>query len=176
MSAPAQVRRVVEIALKVAALVAFLPPLVTRLVLGHAFYLTGKGKLANPENVVGFFTSLGIPMPELNAAFVSNLEFYGGLLLVAGLLTRVVAAGLASTMIVALLTADRESFVGAIRGTGEAGPTDVAAFVFLVLLSWLVIYGPGLVSLDALVARWLRKDPATTGSAISNQLSVVSNQ
>jgi putative oxidoreductase len=162
MSAPAHIRRAAEIGLKVAAILAFLPPLVTRVVLGHAFYLTGKGKLANLDNVVGFFTSLGIPLPELNAAFVSRLEFYGGLLLVAGLLTRIVAAGLASTMVVALLTADRESFLGAIRGTGEAGPTDVAAFVFLVLLSWLVIYGPGLVSLDALLARWLRKDPALT--------------
>jgi putative oxidoreductase len=160
MSAPAQIRRATEIGLKVAAILAFLPPLVTRVVLGHAFYLTGKGKLANFDNVVGFFTSLGIPMPEFNAAFVSRLEFYGGLLLVAGLLTRLVAAGLASTMVVALLTADRESFVGAIRGTGEAGATDMTAFVFLVLLSWLVIYGAGLVSVDALLARWLRMDTA----------------
>jgi putative oxidoreductase len=153
--------------LKVAAVLAFLPPLVTRLVLGHAFYLTGKGKLDNIDNVVAFFTSLGIPNPALNAAFVSRLEFYGGMLLVAGLLTRFVAAGLASTMVVALLTADRESFVAAIRGTSEAGPTDVVPFVYLVFLSWLVIYGPGLLSLDALIARWLRpKDdaPASSGA------------
>jgi putative oxidoreductase len=162
MNASAQAARGVEIGLKVAALLAFLPPLLTRVVLGHAFYLTGQGKLANFDNVVGFFASLGIPLPELNAAFVSRLEYFGGMLLVAGLLTRLVAAALASTMVVALLTADRESFVGALRGTGEAGPTDVAAFVFLVLLSWLVIHGPGLVSVDALLARGLRKDPAVT--------------
>jgi uncharacterized membrane protein YphA (DoxX/SURF4 family) len=34
-------------------------------------------------------------MPQLNAAFVSRLEFYGGIALVLGLLTRLMAAGLA---------------------------------------------------------------------------------
>lgn len=137
--------------------VAFLPPLVTRLVMGQAFFLTGRGKIENFGNTVQFFSELGIPFPELNAAFVSRLEFYGGLALVLGLLTRVVAAGLASTMVVALLSADREAFVGALRMTGEQGLTDVVPFVYLIFLLWLVISGPGAVSLDALLAHWMRR-------------------
>lgn len=136
--------------------VAFLPPLVTRLVLGQAFVLTGRGKIENFDNTIQFFSELGIPFPELNAAFVSRLEFYGGWALVLGLLTRVVAAGLASTMVVALLTADREVFVSALRMTGEQGLTDVVPFVYLIFLVWLVISGPGAVSLDAFLARWVR--------------------
>jgi len=144
-------------ALGVAASAAFLAPLLTRLVIGQAFYQTGSGKLSNPEGVTAFFTGLGIPFPELNAAFVSRLEFYGGMLLIVGLLTRLVALGLASTMVVALMTADRESFLGALRGTSDSGLTDVVPVVFLLFLVWLVFSGPGAVSLDALLWRWVGK-------------------
>jgi putative oxidoreductase len=142
-------------ALRVAALLAFLPPLLTRLVIGQAYYQTGGGKIQNFENTVGFFASLGIPMPEANAFFVSRLEFWGGLLLVVGLMTRLVAGLLSTTMVVALATADREDFVAALAGAGESGLTDVAAFVYLLFLLWLVVSGPGWLSLDALVARRL---------------------
>ena len=148
-------RRGRALALKLAAALAFLAPLVTRLVVGQAFYQTGSGKIANFANTVSFFTELGIPMPELNAFFISRLEFWGGLLLLVGLATRLVAAGLASTMVVALATADRETFLEALRGTGDAGLTDVVPFVYLLFLGWLVLAGPGAASLDALIARWL---------------------
>jgi putative oxidoreductase len=141
--------------LKVVAALAFLAPLVTRLVMGQAFHETGSGKIENFANTVGFFTELGIPFPEANAFFVSRLEFWGGLLLVLGLCTRFVAAGLASTMVVALLTADRATFLGALSGSGEAGLTDVVSFVYLLFLGWLVLFGPGVLSLDALLARRL---------------------
>jgi len=148
-------------ALKLAAALSFLAPLVTRLVMGQAYYQTGSGKIANFANTVSFFGELGIPYPEANAFFVSRLEFWGGLLLIAGLLTRVVAAGLAATMLVAIATADREDFVGALQGSGEKGLTDVVPFVYLLFLVWLVLYGPGPVSLDALLARFVerRKSP-----------------
>src|SRR5512144_3298983 len=117
MRVPAGVRRAVDLGWRAAALLAFLPPLLTRLVIGQAFFFTGRGKLQNPEGVVSFFTDLGIPFPAANAAFVSRLEYYGGMLLIAGLLTRVVALLLGSTMVVALATADRANFTGALFGT-----------------------------------------------------------
>jgi putative oxidoreductase len=151
-------RRSRALALKLAGALAFLAPLITRLVMGQAFYQTGSGKIENFANTVSFFSELGIPMPEANAFFVSRLEFWGALLLLVGLATRLVALGLASTMVVALLTADRASFLEALRGTGDAGLTDVVPFVYLLFLGWLVLAGPGVVSLDALVARWLDRD------------------
>lgn len=148
-------RRARALALKVLAAVAFLAPLLTRLVIGQAFYQTGSGKIANFANTVAFFTDLGIPMPEANAFLVSRLEFWGGLLLVAGLGTRLVAGSLSTTMLVALATADRKTFLDALRMTGDAGLTDVVPFVYLLFLAWLVLSGPGALSLDALLARWL---------------------
>jgi putative oxidoreductase len=150
-------RRALGLMLAASAALAFLPPLLTRLVMGQAFHQTGGGKIANFGNTVSFFTELGIPLPEANAFLVSRLEYWGGLALVVGLATRFFAAGLASTMVVALLTADRSSFLDALAGRGEAGLTDVAPVVYLLFLLWLVVNGPGALSLDALVARWLRR-------------------
>ena len=52
---------------------------------------TGWGKLSDIHKVIGFFTDLGIPAPTLNAYFVASLEFGGGLLLILGLGSRLVA-------------------------------------------------------------------------------------
>jgi putative oxidoreductase len=154
-------RRAFGLMLAGSAALAFLPPLLTRLVMGQAFFQTGGGKIANFENTVSFFAELGIPMPAANAFFVSRLEYWGGLALVVGLATRLVAAGLASTMVVALSTADRQSFLDALAGRGEAGLTDVVPVVYLLFLLWLVVKGPGALSLDALVARWLGRGENT---------------
>ncbi len=159
MPTVATLRRARGLALRAAALLAFLPPLLTRLVIGLAFYQTGRGKIANFDGTVAFFTELGIPMPELNAAFVSRLEFYGGALLIVGLLTRFVAAGLLSTMAVALMTDDKQGFLEALAGTGDAGLTDVVPVVYGLFLLWLVIAGPGKLSLDTLVAKRIGEEP-----------------
>ena len=161
MAGLAYLRKAATLGLKLAMLAAFVAPLLTRLVIGQAFFLTGRGKLQNFENTVTFFTSLEIPMPELNAAFVSRLEYYGGMLLIVGLGTRLVAGLLSSTMLVAMLTADKQDFVNALTGVGEKGLTDVTPFVYLLFLVWLVLQGPGALSLDTLVRKALGIDPVT---------------
>ena len=167
MPAPAALQRAATLGLRVTAALAFVAPLLARITLGHAFFLTGRGKLANFDNTVEFFASQNIPFPALNAAFVSRLEYYGGILLVIGLLTRIVSALLASTMVVALLT-ERAQFFDSWKPTGEVGPMDIASWVFLMLLAWLVFYGPGLLSLDHFLARWLgvrETPPESSGKA-----------
>ena len=165
MSPRLLVRRAARAGLRVTDALGFLAPLLTRVVIGQAFFFTGRGKIQNFANTVSFFTDLGIPMPELNAAFVSRLEYYGGMLLIAGLLTRVVALLLGSTMVVALMTADRADFKAALFNTGEKGLTDVVPVVYLLFLLWLVIAGPGAVSLDALLKRWLLPTSAAPPAA-----------
>lgn len=155
MPAPAAVRRAAAVALRALAAVQFLAPLLTRLVIGYAFYQAGGGKLANFENTVSFFTDLGIPFPAANAHFIARLEYYGGMLLIVGLGTRVVASLLGSTMVVALMTADKEAFVNALKGAGDAGLTDVVPVVYGLFLLWLVVVGPGLASVDALLRKWI---------------------
>src|SRR5271166_4729069 len=75
--------------------------LAVRLYWGWQFMQTGWGKLSDIGKVVKFFTTLGIPAPALNAYFVSTLELGGGLLLILGLGSRLIALPLAVDMIVA---------------------------------------------------------------------------
>lgn len=158
MPAAARVQQAARLGLKIAAALAFLAPLATRVVVGWGFYLTGSGKWAHFDNTVTFFTELGIPFPQANAAFVSTLELVGGICLILGLFTRLMATGLASTMVVALLTADKARFLESWSTASEVSPTDISAFVFLLFLLWLALFGPGPVSLDRLLARSLELD------------------
>jgi putative oxidoreductase len=159
MTPPAFLTRAAQLGLKVAAALAFLAPLATRLTVGWAFYLTGSGKWAHFDNTVTFFTELGIPFPRANAAFVSSLELVGGIAIILGLLTRLFATGLASTMVVALMTADKERFLESWSTASEISPTDISSFVFLLFFLWLALFGPGPLSLDRFLARWLKLEP-----------------
>ena len=145
------IQRLAAVGLRITASLAFLAPLLTRLVLGFGFHATGHGKLQNLAKVTGFFTDLGIPFPHANAVFIACLEFVGGICLVLGLGTRVFAALLSCTMVVALLTADRPTFIQKF----PADLTDVTSFTYLLFLIWLVLYGPGPISIDRFLSKWL---------------------
>jgi putative oxidoreductase len=124
--------------------------LAVRLYWGWQFMQTGWGKLSNMNKVVGFFTDLGIPAPALNAYFVSALEFGGGLLLVLGLGSRLIALPLVIDMIVAYITADREALFSIVSNPDKF--TGAAPYTFLVASLIVLIFGPGKASVDALLA------------------------
>jgi putative oxidoreductase len=148
------IRRLAALGLRITAALAFMAPLLTRVVIGVGLHYTGYGKLMNLDKTTAFFTDLGIPMPGFNAVFVSGLEFVGGLCILLGLGTRIFSALLSCSMIVALLTADRGTFAE----KWPADLTDVASFVYLLFLIWLVLFGPGPVSLDYFLSKWLGVD------------------
>jgi putative oxidoreductase len=124
--------------------------LAVRLYWGWQFTQTGWGKLTNVGKVIGFFTDLGIPTPVLNAYFVSALEFGGGLLLLLGLGSRLIALPLVIDMIVAYITADREALFSIISDPDKF--TAAAPYTFLLASLLVLIFGPGRFSLDALMA------------------------
>ena len=125
-----------------------------RLYWGWQFMQTGWGKLQHLHRVTGFFHSLGIPLPGLTAPFVAGLEFFGGILLIAGLGTRLIGFLLAFDMLVAYLTADHRAFVSVISHPGRFYNADPYTFLFASLMA--LIFGAGLFSLDALIARFFR--------------------
>ena len=127
-------------------------PLLTRLVLGETFVLTGLGKWRNFSNTTDFFAGLGIPVPAANAALVATVELVGGACLVLGLGTRVAALLLSSTMVVALITADRAALLNALSFSGETGLTDVVPLVYGMFLLWLIGFGAGPISADGMLA------------------------
>jgi putative oxidoreductase len=142
---------------KAAESVAPIAALVTRLVYGHQFMVTGWGKWQNLDGPTSLFASNGIPFPYANAVLVAIVELVGGACLILGLGTRLCAALLSATMVVALITVHRSEFKASVT-TWSADPTDIAPVVFLAALLWLVGYGGGPVSVDARIARNLNKE------------------
>ena len=128
-------------------------PLLVRLTLGLVFVTSGWGKLHSLDDVTKFFESLNIPAAGIQARFVSSIEFGGGLLLIAGLGTRIVSALLIGVMTVAILTAKLPDLHGVVdlAGTDE--------FAYLVMFVWLVVSGAGAVSVDHLLARRVLTEP-----------------
>jgi len=142
-------------------------PLATRIVIGLAFFQAGLGKWQHMPNIIQFFDSLGIPLPAFNAYLVASMELIGGIALILGLFTRFFASGLSVTMVVALLTADTADFMASWGSASEMSPTDITAFTFLLFLLWLVAYGAGKLSLDALLRRIfsVQPEPLTSNSS-----------
>jgi uncharacterized membrane protein YphA (DoxX/SURF4 family) len=83
--------------------------LLVRLYWGWQFTQTGWGKLHNLPHVREFFASLGIPAPGVMAPMIASLEFFGGMLLIVGLATRLTGLLLACNMFVAYVTSDRQA-------------------------------------------------------------------
>jgi putative oxidoreductase len=128
-------------------------PLLVRLTLGLVFLRTGWGKLHSLDDVTQFFESLHIPAPGIQATMVSIIEFGGGLLLIAGLGTRIVSALLIGVMTVAIWTAKLPE----LHGVFDLASTD--EFAYLAMFVWLVVSGAGAVSLDHLIARRAPTEP-----------------
>lgn len=119
---------------------------------GFAFFQAGWGKFGRLDGVTGFFASLGIPAPGFHAVLVASVEAGGGILLVLGLLSRLTAIPLAFTMIVATFTAHISEFQTLFTENFteflEASPTP-----FLLASLIILFFGPGRLSLDALLKR-----------------------
>src|SRR5258708_16572570 len=86
--------------------------LILRLMAGGVFFWEGILKFVYPNQGVGRFTKLGFPFPETTAHFIAVGEIIGGLLLLFGLLTRVVALYFIAEMIVAILATKISLYLG----------------------------------------------------------------
>src|ERR1044071_6330686 len=82
--------------------------LLVRLYWGWQLIESGWGKLHHLDKVTEFFGSLNLPMPAQTAVAISSLEFFGGIFLAIGLLSRLTALVLTINMLMAYITADRE--------------------------------------------------------------------
>ncbi len=125
--------------------------LAVRLYWGWQFAQTGWGKLTHLDRTAGYFESLNIPLPKVNAIMAGGTECVGGALLALGLFARPASVPLIFTMLVAYWTADRE----ALNAITSEPDKFVTASPFLFLLASLIVltFGPGKLSLDALLGK-----------------------
>lgn len=135
------------------AIFSWLPPLFARIVVGWVFMWSGWTKLHNlyPSadfpGMIANFRDWHIPLPEIMAPFVSGVEFFGGLLLLLGLFTRLAATPLVIVMIVAIISAkwDQVDSLETLLGFEE--------IAYMALFGWLAVKGPGPISLDAFLQK-----------------------
>ncbi|QQX56838.1 DoxX family protein [Pseudomonas chlororaphis] len=117
--------------------------LIGRILLSAIFILSGFSKIAAPAAMVGYIQSVGLPFPQLALGIAIAVELGGGLLLIAGYRTRLVALGLAVFSVATALAfhnnlGDQNQFIHFFKNIAMAGG-----------LLQVVAFGAGRFSLDA---------------------------
>lgn len=113
--------------------------LVLRVAAGAILIGFGQSKFLHHAKEVRAFDRYGLPAPEVFTYAIGTVELVGGVLLVLGLLTRLVALGLAGNMVGAIATGGRVD--GGFVNLGLAP-------LLLVVMLYLVWAGAGRFSLD----------------------------
>jgi putative oxidoreductase len=118
-----------------------------RVLLAAIFVLSGVGKAADPAGTIGYISAAGLPMPQLAYAGAVLVELGGGVALILGYRTRLVAAALALFSILAALgfhsaLSDQNQMIHFLKNFAMAGG-----------LWQVVAFGGGRFSLDARAKR-----------------------
>jgi len=113
-----------------------------RVLMAAIFLLSGFSKASDPASALGYISSAGLPLPALALAGAITIELLGGLALVVGYRTRLVAALLALFSLLTAFTfhfdlADQGQFINFFKNVAMAGG-----------LLQIVAFGGGSLSLD----------------------------
>jgi len=128
-------------------------PLALRLPIGITFMAHGAQKLFGwfggygLEGTGQWMASIGLTPGYLMALMAGSSEFFGGLLLIIGLLIRPTSAVLAFTMLMAIVTVHLDNGLFMSNNGYEFGLALLAATVSL------AISGAGKLSIDSMIAR-----------------------
>ncbi|HSJ09882.1 MAG TPA: DoxX family protein [Longimicrobiales bacterium] len=126
---------------------------VLRAVVGIIFIMHGGQKLFvyGLDGVSGGFAQMGVPLAGVMGPLVGFVEFFGGIALVLGLLTRLASAGLAFVMVGAILLVHLPA--GFFAPDGYEFPLSLLGASVLLALA-----GAGGYSVDAVIGRRMRRD------------------
>ena len=125
--------------------------LIIRVYWGWQFFGTGKAKLSDIPAFTERFASWGIPFPQLNVILAGATETVCGLLLLAGLASRLVSIPLIITMLVAYLTAETEALHAFFSDPDKFVSATPFQFMFAAIL--VLVFGPGVFSLDWIIGK-----------------------
>jgi putative oxidoreductase len=127
-----------------------------RVLIGMLFFMSGLSKLAAPAATQGYIASVGLPAPVVAFAVATAVEIIGSALLIAGVRTRFVAAGMTIFTLATALAfhnnfADQNQMIHFMKNIAIMGG-----------LLQVVAFGGGKFSVDGLLGRLSARpaDPA----------------
>ena len=153
------------------------PPatILIRTMAGTVFFWEGILKFVYANQGIGRFTKLGFPFPALTADFVATLEIVGGVLLITGFLTRLIAVPFMIEMVVAILSTKIALYLGTSPLPLPAAPPQIgpwavlhevrSEYAQLMCATFLLICGPGPWSVDARLRTAPTRDEARVRAA-----------
>ena len=119
--------------------------LLARIAVAYGFYEPAMMKWTDINAVAGWFGSMGIPFPTLNAYMSATTEITGVVLLTLGLFTRLISIPLIIIMIVAIITVHWSNGFSA----GNNG-FEIPLY-YMLFLALFASIGAGKLSLDYLL-------------------------
>lgn len=122
--------------------------LLIRLAVGLIFATQGVLKYTDANMGVNRFTRIGFPHPAFTAHFVGLVEMVCGILVLLGLATRIAAAPLLIIICTAIATTKIPELSRATQGFWFMVSDARADFAMLCSLIFLILAGPGRLSLD----------------------------
>jgi putative oxidoreductase len=131
--------------------------LIIRLVWGSELFQAGSGKLLHIDKPIGYFTSLGIPFPVENAYLVGCTEMFGGIFLALGLFSRLTAIPLIINFMVAYITTEHDALKKLLHFDFDDF-ISADPFTYLLAAVIVLVFGPGVYSIDYLINRWRKME------------------
>jgi putative oxidoreductase len=138
--------------------------LVVRLYWGWQMFVAGSAHLSDVPAMVERFQEWGVPFPTFNVYLSALTEIVCGLLLLVGFASRLITIPLIVNFCVAYLTASRDVLLN-VFSDPDAFVSD-AAFLFLLASLVVFIFGPGGLSIDAIIKKFCGR-PRTTETGVS---------
>jgi len=146
--------------------------LILRLYIGYECAAAGWGHLHNIDGTASFFKSMNIPYPRLNVYIAGSVELFGGMMLLAGLLSRLISIPLVFNFAVAILAYENYNSPEMLKHPFILTPglpisnlfnddnfTQVilhdTAFPYLFVSLLVLLFGPGAFSIDHLILKRL---------------------
>ena len=144
--------------------------LLVRFILAYTFFAPAMTKWGDIGATAGWFESMGIPLPMLNAYMAASTEMAGVVLLTLGLFSRLISIPLLVTMFVAVATVHGGNGFNVISETlqwsdayvnGELVEGTIVflqngyenVLYYIVMLLVIVSFGPGKLSLDQIIKK-----------------------
>src|SRR5258705_1806602 len=134
-----------------------------RLMAGVVFLWEGILKFVYTNQGVGRFTKLGFPAPHFTATAVGCLEIIGGILVLSGFMTRLIAVPFIIQMLVAIASTKISLYLGTSPLPLPPVPPQVGLWAVLhevrseyaqmMTCAFLLLVGPGRWSVEAHLAR-----------------------